>query len=210
MHNLLNGKNTERWCNLLLDGLKPYLNELASAAPAPGGGAAAAVTVAQGLALLSMVCNLTIGKKKFSTVEEQAKNILEQVSSMQAEALSGAEADMNAFTVVMQAYQMPADTDAQKSARKATLADATRHAAEPPFRLMALAAQALPLADQLEKIGNPNVLSDVFVGRHLLIAGYKSSKENVEVNLNNLFPGDPFVSKMRAKMNDLAASVPGE
>jgi len=195
---------------LLLNGLKTYLNELASASPAPGGGAAAAVTVAQGLALLSMVCNLTIGKKAFSAVEDQAKDILEQVSTMLAAALSEAETDMNAFTVVMKAWQMPAESDEQKVTRKATLAKATRNAAEPPFRLMALAARALPLADQLEKIGNPNVLSDVFVGRHLLIAGYKSSQVNVEVNLNNLSPEDPFVSEMRAKMNTLIARVPGE
>ena len=191
---------------MLLNELKPYLNELASASPAPGGGAAAAVTVAQGLALLSMVCNLTIGKKKFSTVETQAKDILEQLSVMRAEALSGAEADMNAFTAVMKAYQMPAKTDEQKSTRKAALEKATRHAAEPPFRLMTLASGALPLADQLEKIGNPNVLSDVFVGRHLLIAGYKSSKENVAVNLNSLPPEDSFVSEMRARMNDLSGT----
>ena len=188
---------------MLLDGLKPYLHDLASASPTPGGGAAAAVTVAQGLALLSMVCNLTIGKKKFSAVEDQAKDILEQLSTMRATALSEAAADMSAFTVVMQAWRMPAETDAQQSIRKAALATATRNAAEPPFRLMALAARALPLADQLEKIGNPNVLSDVLVGRHLLIAGYKSSQENVEVNLNNLSPEDSFVSEVRTKMNDL-------
>jgi len=195
---------------MLLKGLKSYLNELASASPTPGGGFAAAITVAQGLALLSMVCNLTIGKKKFSAGESQAKDILDQVSTMRSEALSEAEADMNAFNVVMKAYQMSAETDEQKSTKKATLANATRNAAEPPFRLMTLAAKALPLADQLEKIGNPNVLSDVFVGRHLLIAGYKSSKENVEINLNNLSTEDSFVSEMRTKMNDLAASVPGE
>ena len=195
---------------MLLDGLKAYLNDLASASPTPGGGAAAAVTVAQGLALLSMVCNLTIGKKKFSAVEDQAKDILAQLSTLRAAALSEAETDMNAFTVVMKAWQMPAETNEQQSARKAALAKATRNAAEPPFRLMALAARALPLADQLEKIGNPNVLSDVFVGRHLLMAGYKSSKENVEVNLNNLSPEDAFVSEMRAKMNALIASVPCE
>jgi formiminotetrahydrofolate cyclodeaminase len=193
---------------LLLDGLKPYLSDLASASPAPGGGAAAAVTVAQGLALLSMVCNLTIGKKKFSAVESQAKEILAQVSSMLAEALSEAEADMMAFTAVMGAYQLSAETDEQKSAKKAALVKATREATEPPFRLMALAARALPLADQLEKIGNPNVLSDVLVGRHLLIAGYNSSKENVEVNLNNLSPDDPFVNKMRIKMNTLIGISP--
>jgi formiminotetrahydrofolate cyclodeaminase len=188
---------------LLPDGIKSYLNELASASPTPGGGSAAAVTVAQGLALLSMVCNLTIGKKKFSAVEDQVKNIFEQLSSMQVEALSEAEADINAFTSVMKAYQMPAETDEQSSTKQAALKKATRNAAEPPFRIMSLAAQALPLANQLEKIGNPNVLSDVLVGRHLLIAGYKSSKENVEVNLNSLSPKDPFVDEMEARMNTL-------
>ncbi len=198
----------ERWFNLLLDGLKHYLDDLASASPVPGGGVAAAVTVAQGLALLSMVCNLTIGKKKFSAVESQAKDIYEQVSRMRANALFEAEADMNAFGIVMNAYQMPTQSDEQKSARKTALAKATREAAEPPFRLMTLATQALPLADQLEKIGNPNVLSDVLVGRHLLIAGYKSSKDNVEVNLNNLSPDDSFINEMRIKMDSLIARFP--
>jgi len=195
---------------LLLDSLKPYLDDLASASPAPGGGAAAAVTVAQGLALLSMVCNLTIGKKKFSAVENQVKEILGQVSAMRAEAMTGAEADMKAFDAVMKAYQISAETDEQKLAKKAALAQATREAAEPPFRLMALAAQALPLADQLEKIGNPNVLSDVLVGRHLLIAGFKSSKENVEVNLRSLSPDDSFVSQMRNKMSALVVAFSNE
>ena len=136
---------------MLLDELKPYLNELAGASPTPGGGAAAAVTIAQGLALLSMVCNLTIGKKTFITVEDQAKDILEQVSTMRSEALSEAETDMSAFTVVMKAYQIPADTDEQKSTKEVALAKATRNAAVPPFRLMALVARALPLADQLER-----------------------------------------------------------
>ena len=195
---------------MLLDSLKPYLDDLASASPAPGGGAAAAVTVAQGLALLSMVCNLTIGKKKFSAVENQVKEILGQVSAMRAEAMTGAEADMKAFDAVMKAYQISAETDEQKLAKKAALAQATREAAEPPFRLMALAAQALPLADQLEKIGNPNVLSDVLVGRHLLIAGFKSSKENVEVNLRSLSPDDSFVSQMRNKMSALVVAFSNE
>jgi formiminotetrahydrofolate cyclodeaminase len=153
-----------------------------------------------------MVCNLTIGKKKFSVVEVQVKALLEQLSGMQAEALSEADADINAFTGVMQAYQMPVETDEQKSVKKTALEKATRNAAEPPFRLMSLAAYALPIANQLEKIGNPNVLSDVLVGRHLLVAGYKSSRENVEVNLNSLSPIDPFVIEMRERMRALNSS----
>jgi formiminotetrahydrofolate cyclodeaminase len=186
---------------LLLDSLKPYLDDLASASPAPGGGAAAAVTIAQGLALLSMVCNLTIGKKKFAEVEGEAKEILEQVSRLRGAALTEAEADMAAFNAVMGAYQMPATNDAEKAAKRESLARATRAAAEPPYRLMELCTRALPLADRLEQIGNPNVLSDVLVGRHLLLAGLASSRVNVEVNLNSLAPEDVFVAEMKARMD---------
>jgi methenyltetrahydrofolate cyclohydrolase len=188
---------------LELEGLRAYLNDLASASPAPGGGAAAAVTVAQGLALLSMVCNLTIGKKKFKSVESQAIRILERVSAMSQEALSEAESDVNAFRDVMKAYRMPADTEEQRSAKQAAVEKATRGAAEPPFRLMRLAAAALPLADELEKIANLNVLSDVHIARHLLKAGYKSSQENVEVNLEGLSSSDPFIKEMRNKIGAL-------
>ena len=190
---------------MLLDGLKPYLDDLAGASPAPGGGAAAAVTVAQGLALLSMVCNLTIGKKKFIEIEGQVKEILEQVSAMRVQALSEAEADMEAFNAVMAAYKLPTETGEQKAAKQVALTKTTQEAAEPPYRLMTLAAEAMPLADQLEKIGNPNVVSDVYVGRHLLIAGYKSSQENVEINLNSLSADDPFVRDMRVRMDALSA-----
>lgn len=195
---------------MLPDGLKRYLKELASSAPTPGGGSAAAVTVAQGLALLSMVCNLTAGKKRFSAVEAQIRSALKQLSAMQEEALTEAEADITAFTEVMKAYRLPAETDMQKSTKQDALDRATREAAQPPFRLMTLAAEALAFADQLERIGNPNLLSDVLVGRHLLIAGIKSSRVNVEVNLNNLSPDDPFVTQMKTNMKALIASALGE
>ena len=189
------------------DGLKPYLDDLASASPAPGGGAAAAVTLAQGMALLSMVCNLTIGKKRFADVEQRIQEILQQITEMRTKALTEAEADIEAFNGVMAAYKLTAETDEQKAVKKEQIAAATREAAQPPFRMMSLCVEAMPLADELEKIGNPNVVSDVYVGRHLLIAGYHSSKENVVINLNGLANDDPFATDMRAKMAELDAKT---
>lgn len=187
-----------------LEELRPYLDALASAAPVPGGGAAAAVTVAQGLALLAMVCNLTIGKKKFAAVESEAQDLLGRVTTLRTEAMALAEADMATFRDVMEAYRLPTETAAQADAKRDALASATRAAAEPPYRLMRLAVDALPLADRLEQIGNPNVISDVRVGRHLLLAGIQASRENVEINLGSLSPADDFVGTMRARMNAIA------
>ena len=73
--------------------------------------------MAQGLALLSMVCNLTAGKKRFSAVEAQIRSALKQLSAMQEEALTEAEADITAFTEVMKAYRLP-ETDMQKSTKQ--------------------------------------------------------------------------------------------
>lgn len=185
---------------MALDDLTPYLDALASAAPVPGGGAAAAVTIAQGLALLSMVCNLTLGKKKFAPVEAEVHSLLSRLTTLRAESMSLARDDMAAFASVMDAYRLPADSPPQAAIKKEALARATCAAAEPPCRLMQIAADALPLADRLEVIGNPNVRSDVLVGRHLLIAGRHASRENVEINLNSLPPEHPFVAAMRARM----------
>ena len=187
-----------------LDALQPYLNELASAAPAPGGGAAAAVTVAQGLALLEMVGNLTVGKKKFAAVESETRSLLDRATALRAQALALMEADMVAFNKVMDAYRMLSETEAQADVKREALTAATRAAAEPPYRLMQLAADALPLADRLEQIGNPNVLSDVLVGRILLLAGLQASRENVEVNLRSLPPEDYCVVALRAGMRSIA------
>lgn len=189
-----------------IDGLATYLRELASASPAPGGGAAAALTIAQGLALLAMACNLTIGKKKFAAVEEPVRALLLRISKMSPEALAEVDADAAAFGKVIDAYRLPAQTDAEKSVRQAAVAEASCQAAEPPLRLLVLAAEALPLADRLEQIGNPQVASDVRIARLLLVAGCHASQENVAINLQGLPPGSLFVSQLRERLTGYLAA----
>jgi len=193
-----------------LEELTSYLDALASPSHTPGGGAAAAVTVAQGLALLSMVCNLTIGKKRFEKSEQKVKAILGDVTDMRAEALRQGEADMEAFDEVMHAYRLPCATEDQQFARQEAIDRSLRKAAKPPFRLMKLAALAISLADQLKAIGNPNLASDVLIGRLLLVSGIDASKANVEVNLKTLPPKDPFVSDLNSKIDEVLATVPDQ
>lgn len=198
----------ERLLNLPLEGLRSYLEALASRSPVPGGGVAAAVTIAQGLALLSMVCNLTIGKEKFSSVHKEVSALLMRATELRALTMSEAEADILAFEAVMAAYRLPSGSPSLASEKSAATLKATRAAAEPPFRLMALVVEALPIAERLGQIGNPSVFSDIRVGRHLLVAGYASSVANVEVNLDNLSDTDPFGLTMRAKISELHAQLP--
>jgi len=166
--------------------ISAYLDRLASGDPTPGGGAAAAVTAAQGVALLSMVCNLTIGKKKFADVEDDVRSILEQCEMARRQMLVLGDRDMEVFGAIMEVYRLPKTTPEEIDARRAAIQAALKASSEVPFELFNRCEALLTLADRLEKIGNPTVLSDVIVGRHLLIAGMLGAKANVEVNLDSI------------------------
>ncbi|MGC8773663.1 MAG: cyclodeaminase/cyclohydrolase family protein [Chlorobaculum sp.] len=166
--------------------ISTYLDSLASADPTPGGGAAAAVTAAQGAALLSMVCNLTIGKKKFADVEHEVHSILDQCETARRQMLNLGDRDMEVFGTIMEVYKMPKATPEEAEARRAAIQLALKASSEAPFELFKRCLAILPLADRLEKIGNPTVLSDVIVGRYLLVAGLMSAMANVEVNLASI------------------------
>lgn len=166
--------------------ISTYLDTLASADPTPGGGAAAAVTAAEGAALLSMVCNLTIGKKKFADVEDEIRASHEQCETARRQMLNLGDRDMEVFGTIMEVYKMPKSTPEEAEARRAAIQLALKASSEAPFELFKRCLAMLPHADRLEKIGNPSVLSDVIVGRYLLVAGLMSAMANVEVNLASI------------------------
>ncbi len=95
-----------------------FLDELASAAPTPGGGGAAAISGAMGAALVSMVCNLTIGKKKYAEVEVELKEVLVRSEHLRRELTGMIQADVEAFDAVMGAYGLAKETDEDKAKRK--------------------------------------------------------------------------------------------
>jgi formiminotetrahydrofolate cyclodeaminase len=163
-----------------------WLDQLSSADPTPGGGAAAAVTAAQGVALLSMVCNLTIGKKKFAGVEDEVRSIAHVLENARRQMLTLGERDMEVFGTIMEVYKMPKTTPEESEARRVAIQLALKASSEAPFELFKRCLAMLPYADRLEKIGNPTVLSDVIVGRYLLVAGLMSAMANVEVNLASI------------------------
>jgi methenyltetrahydrofolate cyclohydrolase len=166
--------------------ISAYLQELASGQPTPGGGAAAALTGAQGVALLAMVCNLTIGKKSFSSVEEEIRSILEILDMNRQNLLKLADKDIEAFQLTMKAYKQPKATELESETRNTTIQEALISCSEVPFELFKTCLSMLTLADRLEEIGNPSVLSDVLVGRYLLLASIFSAKVNVDVNLDGI------------------------
>ncbi len=91
--------------------VQTFLDELAGGSATPGGGSAAAAAGAMGAALVSMVCNLTVGRKKFTDVEAQMKEILSKSEALRAELTQLITDDSEAFNAIMAAFRMPKNTD---------------------------------------------------------------------------------------------------
>jgi len=87
--------------------IEEYLKRLGSGAPTPGGGAAAALTSAQGAALIMMVANHTIGKPKYAEFEELNKDILSEAEVLLGSLTEGIDNDAEAFGKVSEAYALP-------------------------------------------------------------------------------------------------------
>lgn len=166
--------------------LEDFLASLASAAPAPGGGAAAAMQAALGAALVSMVCNLTIGKARYAEHEPTMRRVLAEADAARGRALTLAAEDADAFGAVSAAYRLPRDTDADRADRGRAIQRALVHAADVPLRTAALAAAVVHLCADILDGANVNVLSDVGVAAASARAALESAALNVHVNLAGL------------------------
>lgn len=160
-----------------------WLTELASEASAPGGGAAAALNAAVGAALISMVCNLTIGRPRYAEHDETNKAALESAEALRGIALLLSEEDEAAFTKVTDAYKLPRGTDEEKAARTAAIQESLVDAAAVPLKTAGLAAEIIALAVKIEPTSNTNLISDVAVAAASARAALDSAALNVQINL---------------------------
>ena len=166
--------------------MERFLDELASAAPAPGGGAAAAVNAAVGAALVSMVCRLTIGKPRYAEHEATMTAALSDAERLRAAALALATEDAEAFAAVARAYQLPKDSPERSPAIQAALVGA----ADVPLRTAAVAAEVIAVADRALPGANVSVISDLAVAAASARAAWTAAVVNVEVNLAALHDED--------------------
>jgi methenyltetrahydrofolate cyclohydrolase len=160
-----------------------FLADLASSAPVPGGGSVAALQVAMGAALVEMVCNLTIGRKKFQPVEAEATQIRTRALAVRARARQLVDEDAAAYGAVSAAMRLPRGTDEETAARIAAVQGALKGAAQPPLETMRCASEVLDLARSLVPIGNPAAVSDVATAAVAAFAGFEAARLNVEINM---------------------------
>ncbi len=181
-----------------------FLDLLASDAPAPGGGSAAAAAGAMGAALVSMVCNLTVGKEKFAEVEDQMQEILGRTETLRARLVAMIQEDVEAFEAVMSAYRMPKETPEEKSARSAAIQAGSKKATLAPLRTARACAEVIGLSKSAAEMGNPNVASDAGVAVLCAQAGLKGAALNVLINLGSIKDQD-FVSEHQLELDQILA-----
>ncbi len=163
-----------------------FLDALASKEPAPGGGSGAALGGALAAALVSMVCNLTIGKKGYEDVQEPMADLLRKSEAIRNELPQLLEADTQVYGKVMAAYRQPRKTPEQKRARNIAMQGALKEATEGPLSIAERCAQVVELSLPAAEMGNQWAVSDAGVGVLLADASMRAALLNVYINLSSI------------------------
>lgn len=182
--------------------LKAFANETASESPAPGGGSISAYMGAMGVALGTMVANLSSHKrgwddrwKEFSDWADKGKNYLDQLTLMVDE-------DTHAFNKIMDAFGLPGKTDHEKATRKQAIQDATKYAIEVPLKVMKLCYESMEVMKAMAETGNPNSVSDAGVGALAARSGVLGAFLNVKINAAT-FEDKNYVQQVLSQGKDI-------
>jgi len=186
--------------------LQKFLDDLASAEPAPGGGSVAALAGSLAASLVAMVCRLTIGRKGYESVNAELQSILPRAESLQQELRDLIQADIDAYARVMDCYKLPKETDAEKAVRTQAIQDALKHASMIPMRVAEYCSDVLDLARVVAEKGNKNAASDGAVGALMAQAGLRGAAFNVSINLGGI-KDEAFVREYRARVDELVGST---
>lgn len=184
--------------DMTLESCRKFVEVLASNAPAPGGGGAAALVGAVGTALGNMVGSLTVGKKKYADVEAEIVALKEKCDALQTELLNQVEADDIGFVPLAKAYSIPKDDPT----RDAVLEEATVTACAVPMHIMELCCEAIGYIKVFAEKGSRLAVSDAGCGAVCCKAALQAASLNVFINTKSL-KNREVAEEMNAKANQM-------
>jgi formiminotetrahydrofolate cyclodeaminase len=168
--------------DMTMESCRKFVEVLASDAPAPGGGGAAALVGAIGTALGNMVGSLTVGKKKYAAVEAEIIELKAKCDALQKELLDQVEADEINFVPLAKAYGIPRDDPN----RAQILEEATLVACSTPMKIMELCCQAIEYIAVFAEKGSRLAVSDAGCAAVCVKAGLQAASLNVFINTKTL------------------------
>lgn len=178
------------------------LERFGSSEPAPGGGSASALAGALAGALARMVAGLTVGKKHYEAVSDEAQGLGERARELADRLAAAVEEDAKSFDAVMAAMALPKETDDEKAARRAAMQDAFKGATMVPLATARASLEAGELALRLLAIGNKNASTDAGVAVLLAVAGGEGALFNVAINMGSI-KDEAWLAERRAEIDPL-------
>lgn len=188
---------------MLIDlNIKEFVSETASKSPVPGGGSVAALAGSLGIALATMVANLTVGKEKYAAVEVEMQEVIKKGDAIREKLVELIDRDATSFDGVMKAFKLPKETDEDKTARSAKIQSEYKYAASVPMETAELAMAIMDLAEVVVEKGNPNAVTDGAVAAMMSRTAVLSALLNVKINIGSI-KDETFVKEMTEKMEKL-------
>lgn len=181
-----------------------FLADLASNSPAPGGGGAAALVGAVGVALGNMVGSLTIGKKKYANVEPQIQSLNARAEALRRHLEQLVQADADAFTPLAAAYRLPKDTPEQAAHKAEVLAQALDGACAVPLDIMSACCEGITLAQEYAEKGSVLAVSDAGCAALFCKAALQAAALNVSIN-TQLMADKAHAAALNAKADAMLA-----
>lgn len=187
-----------------------FLDRLASREATPGGGSAAAIMGAMGAALVSMVCNVSFGKKGCESAEAELRQLLAECESLRKRLADMVALDIRAFDGLLAAYRQPKSTEEEKAKRSVAIQTNLKRATEVPLDCVRTCASVIRFAHRASELGYREVVSDGGVGVLAAHAAARSAALNVFINapaLKDRAFADAAVAEVERLLTDCAVQA---
>lgn len=163
-----------------------FVSMLATKEPVPGGGGAAALVGAVGVALGNMVGSLTVGKKKYADVEDEMNTLMEQCQTLEQELLALVKRDAEVFEPLAKAYGMPKETEEQKAEKARVMEIVLKDACSVPLEIMEKCCEAIDIIEVFAEKGSRLAVSDAGCGAACCRAALLAASLNVFINTKSM------------------------
>jgi len=191
----------------LADGsLRQFVDDTSVDSPVPGGGSVAALAGSLAAALISMVANLTVGKKSYQEVEDDMKAAAVAAQAVKGALVRAIDADSEAFDAVMAAMRLPRTTEAEAAQRDQAIQAATRQAIDVPMSVIESCERLLDALGAVAARGNQNSLSDAGVAALCAATAARGAMLNVLINLPGV-SDEAYAARTRERALDLCDAV---
>ncbi|MCD4769859.1 MAG: cyclodeaminase/cyclohydrolase family protein, partial [Bacteroidales bacterium] len=200
--------------------LTDFMNETASELPAPGGGSISAYMGSLGIALGTMVANLSSHKRGWDERWEEFSDWAEKGKKLQNQLLILVDEDTKAFNRILDAFGLPKESDSEKNYRKEMIEEATKNAILIPFKVMETAYKGFEVIRAMVENGNPNSITDAGVGALAIRSAISGAFLNVRINSvglsdksfaeNIIRKGEEIVNRSNSEESEIIKIVEGK